>query len=92
MTQPMSPFQIRLELLKMAKDLLVDEAYQKREVINDEWNNKVLDARNKGEAAPAHPGHPPFPTEEEIIKKAMVMNSFVSQTAIPETKTKKSNS
>jgi hypothetical protein len=41
---------------------------------------------------PIHPGYPLFPSEEEIIKKAEVLNGFVSQ--IPqqaEVKTKKSS-
>ena len=37
----MTPFEIRLELLKMAKDMLVEEYFGKREQISNEWNLKA---------------------------------------------------
>ena len=37
----MTPFEIRLELLKMAKDMLGDDYYGKREVISNDWATKV---------------------------------------------------
>jgi hypothetical protein len=89
----MTPYEIRLELLKMAKDMLTDEYYGKREVISNEWTTKVEESKINGAPSPNHPGFPSFPSEEEIIKKAELLNGFVSQ--IPqqsEIKTKKSNS
>ena len=89
----MTPYEIRLELLKMAKDMLTDEYYGKREVISNEWSTKVEESKINGTPSPNHPGFPSFPSEEEIIKKAELLNGFVSQ--IPqqaEIKTKKSNS
>jgi len=89
----MTPYEIRLELLKMAKDMLTDEYYGKREVISNEWSTKVEESKINGTPSPSHPGFPSFPSEEEIIKKAELLNGFVSQ--IPqqsEIKTKKSNS
>ena len=55
----MTPFEIRLELLKMARDMLNDDYYGKREQI-------------------AHPGYPLFPSEQEVINKALTLNGFVS--------------
>jgi hypothetical protein len=89
----MTPYEIRLELLKMAKDMLTDEYYGKREVISNEWSTKVEESKINGTPSPSHPGFPSFPSEEEIIKKAELLNGFVSQ--IPqqsEIKSKKSNS
>jgi hypothetical protein len=37
----MSPFEIRLELLKMAKDMLGDDYYGKREVISNDWSTNI---------------------------------------------------
>jgi len=90
----MTPYEIRLELLKMAKDMLTDEYYGKREVISNEWSTKVEESKINGTPSPSHPGFPSFPSEEEIIKKAEALNGFVSQTPQqPEVKTtKKSNS
>jgi hypothetical protein len=76
----MTPFEIRLELLKMAKDMLEQEYHGKRERMTNEWHALVDNARHSGTAVPGHPELPAFPTESEIIKKATELNSFVSQT------------
>jgi len=89
----MTPYEISLELLKMAKEMLSDDYYGKREVISNEWSTKVEEAKINGTPSPSHPGFPSFPSEEEIIRKAEMLNGFVSQlTQQPEVKTKKSSS
>ncbi len=75
----MTPFEIRLELLKMAKDMLEQEYHGKRERLANEWNVQVENARHAGSAAPVYPELPAFPSETEIIKKATELNGFVSQ-------------
>ena len=88
----MTPYEIRLELLKMAKDMLTDDYYGKREIISNSWQTEIESARLKGETPPSHPGFPDFPNESEIIKKAEALNGFVSQTPAPaEVKTKKAS-
>ena len=88
----MTPFEIRLELLKMAKDMLTDDYYGQREIISNSWQTQIESARLKGETPPTHPGYPLFPSEVEIIKKAEALNGFVSQTpAAAEVKTKKTS-
>ncbi len=84
----MTPFEIRLELLKMAKDMLADDYYGKREVISNEYAYKCEVARIHGTEIPAHPGFPPYPSETDIIAKANALNGFVSQ--IPNTQEKTS--
>ena len=84
----MTPFEIRLELLKMARDMLTDEFYTKKEQITNDWSTKVEVAKLNGGAIPDHPAMPAFPTEAEIITKATTLNSFVSQTP-QDTKTSK---
>ena len=74
----MTPFEIRLELLKMAKDMLSDEYYGKREVVSNDWQTKVESAKINGGTVPNHPGFPAYPTETEIIAKATALNGFVS--------------
>jgi hypothetical protein len=89
----MTPFEIRLDLLKMAKEMLEQDYYAHRERISNEWSTKVDIAKINGGEIPAHPGFPPYPSETDIISKAQTLNGFVSQ--IPqqtETKIKKSNS
>jgi hypothetical protein len=84
----MTPFEIRLELLKMAKEMLSDEYYGKREVISNEWSTKVEVAKINGGEMPVHPGFPAYPSETEIIAKAQTLNGFVSNIPL-DTKTSK---
>ena len=84
----MTPFEIRLELLKMAKEMLEQEYYGKREQISNDWSTKVEVAKLNGGSVPEHPGFPSFPSETDIIAKANVLNGFVSN--IPNTQDKTS--
>jgi len=84
----LTPFEIRLELLKMAKDMLSEEYYGKREVISNDWQMKIESARLNGGTVPDHPGFPAYPSEAEIIAKAQQLNGFVSN--IPSTQEKTS--
>ena len=85
----MSPFEIRLELLKMAQTMLEQDYYGKREAISNDWTTKVENARHAGTAPPDHPGYPQYPTEAEIINKAQILNGFVSQIPVEKPSTKK---
>ena len=84
----MTPFEIRLELLKMAKDMLVEDYYGKREIISNEYATKCEIAKIHGTEVPAHPGFPAYPAENDIIAKAQTLNGFVSNIPL-ETKTSK---
>lgn len=86
----LTPFEIRLELLKMAKNMLVDEYDGKRESISNDWSTKVESAKLNGGTIPDHPGFPPYPTENEIINKAQVLNGFVSNISVDKPKSKSS--
>jgi hypothetical protein len=86
----MTPFEIRLELLKMAQTMLEQDYYARREQISNEWQVKVESARNAGAVPPEHPGFPAYSTEAEVIAKAASLNSFVSQIPTPSEKGKKS--
>ena len=87
----MTPFEIRLELLKMAKDMLNDEYYGKREQISNDWQTKVESAKLNGGTIPDHPGFPAIPSENDIIAKAQVLNGFVSNITVdPKAPSKKS--
>ena len=84
----MTPFEIRLELLKMAKEMLEQDYYGKREQVSNEYASKCDYAKINAQPIPEHPGFPAFPSETEVIKKATELNSFVSQ--IPQTQEKTS--
>ena len=81
----MTPFEIRLELLKMARDMLYDEYNGQRDRISHNWNMQCESARSKGENPPEHPGLPSIPSEADIITKAQTLNGFVSNIPAPET-------
>jgi len=85
----MTPFEIRLELLKMAKDMLSDDYYGKREAISNQYASQCEVAKLNGQPIPEHPGFPSFPSETEIIAKANALNGFVSQ--IPNTTQEKTS-
>ena len=86
----MTPFEIRLELLKMAKEMLTEDYYGKREQVSNDWQAKVENARHAGGSPPDHPGFPAYPTEAEVIAKATTLNGFVSQIPQDNIKGKKS--
>ena len=83
----MTPFEIRLELLKMAKEMLTEDYYGKREQVSNDWTSKVDVAKINGGTIPDHPGFPAYPTETEIIAKAQTLNGFVSNIPLDNTKT-----
>ena len=85
----MTPFEIRLELLKMAKDMLEQDYYGNREKVSNEYAAKCDSAKINNQPIPDHPGFPAFPSETEIIKKATELNSFVSQIPTTQEKTSK---
>lgn len=83
----MSAFEIRLELLKMSQGLVSDEYSYKRSTALEQWHAKVESAKIAGIPSPDIPELPPFPTEDDIVKKAESLNQFVSQTNPVNTKT-----
>jgi hypothetical protein len=81
----MTPFEIRLELLKMARDMLYDSYNAERDRLQQDWNIKCDTAKAKGETPPEHPALPAIPSEQDIITKAQTLNGFVSNISVPET-------
>ena len=71
-----TPYEIRLELLKMAKETLFEPIYQKRNALSDEYHSKLTDA-NRGMLP--FPTLPDFPSSTDIISKAEELKKFVDQ-------------
>jgi hypothetical protein len=86
----LTPFEIRLELLKMAKELLLEDFVANKERLINEWQVKVESAKLNGQAIPDHPAFPTYPSETEIINKAQALNGFVSNISAEKTQSKKS--
>lgn len=75
----MTPYEIRLELLKMAQQMMESEYFSNRDRLTNEWHMKVEAAKHRGETPPEHPIYPSYPSEADIITKAQTLNGFVSQ-------------
>jgi hypothetical protein len=79
----MTPFEIRLELVKLAKEMLSEEYKAKRSDIEQEWSNEVCVAMNAMANNPSNPlpPTPTFPkyfTEDDVVLKASSLNEFIS--------------
>jgi hypothetical protein len=86
----LTPFEIRLELLKMAKELLMEEYTSNKDRLINEWHVKVESAKLNGQVIPEHPAFPTYPSETDIINKAQSLNGFVSNITAEKTHSKKS--
>jgi len=71
-----TPYEIRLELLKMANEILVTPVFQQRQALTDEYHSKLTDA-NRG--THPFPTLPEFPSSTEIVVKAEELKKFVDQ-------------
>ena len=76
----LTPFEIRLELLKMAKEMLASEFHAKFDHEMQRYHVQSEDARVNGAQRPVMPECPVYFDESEVIRKAKELNSFVSQT------------
>lgn len=74
----MTPFEIRLELVKLAKDMLSEEYHSKRNMLEQEWQTEVNAAMNTSIKPPKAPALPKYFSEDEVIDKAMRLNEFIS--------------
>ena len=73
-----SPFEIRLELLKMAKEMLEQEYYSEMNAIEVKHQFEIEVANRKGLPLPDRKTIP-YPTEAQVIHKAAMLNEFVSK-------------
>jgi hypothetical protein len=71
-----TPYEIRLELLKMANEILVTPVHQKREAKIDEYHSKLTDANRETLAFPTLPD---FPSTTDIVAKAEELKKFIDQ-------------
>ena len=71
-----TPYEIRLELLNLAKEILQTPIYHTRDAMVQEYNSKLTD-ENRGTLP--YPSLPEFPSTTEIIAKAEELKNFVDQ-------------
>jgi hypothetical protein len=69
-----TPYEIRLDLLKLANEILLQPVFNRRSALEMEWSAK----RDVNPAEP-FPNMPDFPTSAQVIDEAERLNRFVSQ-------------
>ena len=69
-----TPYEIRLDLLHLAKEILQTPVQDKRNSLSDEYHSKLNDA-NRGTLP--YPTMPDFPSTTDIVVKAEELKKFV---------------
>ena len=71
-----TPYEIRLELLKMANEILVTPIFNTRDAKMQEYHSKLTDANRE-----SHPflTLPDFPSSSDIVSKAQELKKFIDQ-------------
>ena len=72
-----TPWEIRLEVLAMAKDMAAEHYFANRERLINTWDRDAENARQTGSPIPAMPEIPEYPTEEVIVKKAQFLSEYI---------------
>jgi len=73
-----NPYEIRLEILQMAKDLLYEAWNAKNFALQDHYHMKMQRAMETESELPSVFEPEPYPTNEDIISKARELNKFIS--------------
>ena len=79
-----TPYEIRLELLKLAKDSLYEPVFQKRQNLLEEFQSKRevfvgMSGPTEEQLVLQYPVMPDFPSTDDIVAQAEKLNNFVSQ-------------
>lgn len=72
----MSPFEIRLELLKMSKDMLEQDFHSRRELALRKWEH-AASMNQEGKEFLTEVPH--YPSEDQVVRKAKMLNEFISE-------------
>lgn len=73
-----TPFEIRLELLKMAKEMLEHDYFTSKEMLLNVWHMQAAAAQELQKEVPSTPKLPAYPSTDDVIKKAKELNIFIS--------------
>lgn len=76
-------YMIRLEILKMAKEMAEQDYYSRRDSMRQAWETQIDYARQRAAenkemmALPKEPAYPEFPSTETIKKTANELYQFI---------------
>jgi hypothetical protein len=73
----MTEMEIKLNVLKMAKDISVYEYFNKKEIQLCNWQAGLTVAEKSGKEYPDWKSNIDFPDEDEVIKMAKLFNDFI---------------
>lgn len=77
--QASNGYMIRLEVLKMAKEMAEQDYFGQRDALRQQWEAEVSFAHGNGKTqTPVPPTYPSFPTPESIKTKATELYSFIT--------------
>lgn len=76
-----TPYEIRLEVLKMAQDAELQKYYDQKERVMEVWRTEVASANLRNAAPPAVPELPEFPTQESVVSKAQFLGEYINRKA-----------
>ena len=71
-----TPYEIRLDLLHLAKEILLTPVFQSREAKMQEYHSKLTDANRESHPFPTLPD---FPSSTDIVSKAEELKKFIDQ-------------
>ena len=71
-----TPYEIRLELLKLSNEIISTPVFQQREALMNEYHSKLTEENREKVSFPTLPD---FPSVKDVISKAEELNKFVSQ-------------
>ena len=76
-----TPFEIRLELLKLANEILTQPVYQQRDAMLQEWqaSRECYPHETEPRSPQPFPRLPDFPSTAEVVAKAAELRAFVDQ-------------
>lgn len=69
-----TPYEIRLELLKLAKDIIFEPIYNKRDALIQEFH-----ASHDSDQNATFPTLPELPSTDQVIEEAEKLNEFISR-------------
>ena len=75
-----TPYEIRLEVLKMAQDVEMQHFHANSERLMNNWQTGVETSRIRNERPPEAPPLPEFPSEDTIVKNAQFLGEFINNT------------
>jgi hypothetical protein len=77
-TSASNGYVIRLEVLKMAKEMLEQDYHARRETAQRLWEVKVSDAMERKQPVPTDLTVPDFPSVDNIKRQAKELYEFIS--------------